>query len=407
MDNKKYLSTFNLTFIILAYACTINHITVGAQIGTENTLKSGLLAIVTGWIILSVIAVLSGGMGAKCRLTGHAIWNYVFGTKGANVLSVVVATCLVCWSFFDFWYVGSIIKNAMPNYPDIGFILGVSIVAVCAILGAIKGVTSLKWLTTASIPFALVIFIALLAAIVKDAGGIEAVNAYVPKEQMTFSASINLFIASIFPITGLWSDVTYEARSVKTVAIAMPIGLLMMACLDTVGLFGSAGMGCYGIIEISLQLGGALYVATNIFIIIAQANTVPSNTHVLATEFGDVFKISKTVFVIAQPVLAVIASIIIEYVADISLLSSWVSVVGCIFSPVFGITIAEFWIVEKGNLNLEKKPGEIYPTSFISLAVGVIAAIYFTYFNPVLPGTLTAIVVGLVLQIILRKLVTR
>lgn len=405
MEKNKRLSTFNLTFIILAYTCTINHVTVGAEIGTGNTLKAAMLAIFLGWIVLSAIAVLSGGMGAKCRMTGHEIWNYVFGTKTANVLSLVVSFCLVCWSFFDFWYVGSILKNAMKSCPNLGFVLGVIIVAVCAVLGAIKGVTSLKWLTTASIPFALLIFIGLIYAIVKSAGGIENVAAYVPSEPLTFATSVNLFIASIFPITGLWSDVTHESKSVKSVAIAMPVGLLMMACLDTIGIFGAVGMGCYGIVEISVQLGGALYFVTNVFILIAQANTVPSNTHVLATECSDALNKNYKIFVIGQPAIAVIVSVIIEYVADISILSSWVGVVGCIFSPVFGITIAEFWLIRKGVLSVEEKLKSFTGISLISLLIGVLTAVYFTYFNPVLPGTLTAIIAGLVVQLILRKVV--
>lgn len=336
-------------------------------------------------------------------MAGVEIWKHIFGIRGASILSTIVGICLVCWSFFDFWYVGSIISNVMPEHENFGFFLGVSLVAVCAILGAIKGVSSLAWLSTASIPFALIIFAVLVAVVVNHSGGMAVMMQYQPSNQLSFAASINLVVASIFPITGLWSDVTYEAKSLKTVAIAMPIGMLMLAALDIVGVFGFIGMNCHDITAIALQLGGALFYVVNIFVFIAQANTVPSNTHVLATELSDALRIPKKYFVLIQPIIAVIASLIIEYVADISILSNWVSVVGCIFSPIFGITLGEYWVIRKGVLNINKEVPAFYPIAFISALVGVVTALYFTYFNPILPGTIISILVGFIVQIVLRK----
>lgn len=403
MGEKKYIGTLNLTLIILAYACTINNVTVGADLGTANTFTSALAAILIGWAVLSGIGVLTGLMGQNSRVTNEIIWHHIFGSVGAKIMACVVATCLVCWSFFDFFYVGDLVASMMPEHETLGFIIGIVIVAACALFGAIKGVTSLKWLTTASIPFALILFVILAIEMVKSAGGFETIIAYVPEKHYSFSTSVNLVVASFLPITGLWSDVTCEAKNKRNVVLGLPIGMLMVVLLCLTGILGATGLHCYGITAIAVNLGGSLLFVTNFFTLIAQANTVPSNTHVLSTEYHDALNIKKEVFIIAQPILAALASMAIKWFADISIITVWISAAGCVVTPILGVTVAEYWIIRKGNLGTEKERPKLYKEPIISWFVGACTAIFLTYVNPILPGTIVSFMIALVVHVLIMR----
>ena len=404
-SNRKSLSTAALACICLGYVCTINNVTLGAELGTHMTFVNAIITMIVGYVIISAMTVANCMIGTKENATGKEIWCQTFGSAGGRIPSLIVTALMIFAAFFDYWYVGDVFKQFMPNHPGLGFVIGTIVVVLCAAIGSFWGTKSLKWLTRCLIPFAAGLMIVIIGNTIHQAGGMGPIVMTQPTEVFSFAHGLDIFLGGFMICVGLWPDLTMDAKKAKSVAIAVPIGMLMFFGLFLVGMFGAVGVGAYGITPIAVRLGGALFVLTNIFVILAQASTVPSNTHMITTEIvGNFPRVPAAAIIIGEPILAGLASIAIEYGADVSLISSWAGANSILFSPIAGVTIAEYWIVNGGKFrfSLENQP-KFRGEALIVALIGVVVGAYFNFFNPILPASLTAFVLAFVLHTILGK----
>lgn len=386
------LSTIALAGICVGYTCTINNVTLGAQLGTHMTFSRALLTLLIGFMILSVITVLNCLIGTREHATGKEIWCDTFGSRGGRIPSLLVCLCMIIFAFFDFWYVGDVFKQLFPSHSDVGFSIGMAVIVACAILGAFRGTESLKWLTRILIPFAISLLSVVIACIIQRADGMAPILQNRPASMISISEGINVVLGGFMICVGLWPDLTKDSSSQKATAIGIPVGLLMYCALFIVGIFGAVGIGSYGILAIATGLGGALSALTKLFVILAQASTIPSNTHMIATELQENIPAPRAVFIIGEPLLAAAASFVIEHVADISILSTWAGVIGVIFAPIAGVTIAKYWVVNRGRFACAMRNRPAFCKDTLVIAVtGIACGVYFTWFITTLPASITSL----------------
>lgn len=250
LNNNKAVETpaqtigiYSTIMIAVGYAITINNFTVGANIGAGLPLFQGLGAIFLTWLALSLVWCLSGLMGQISKKSAATIFKYVFGTSGSKVPSFCIAMTNWLWAMFDYWYVGSVVKNMLPSHPHLGFAIGMVVIISAVIIGIFKDISSLKWLTGLTVPVAVALFIAIMIAVINRTG-FETFLTYEPTAEMPVVLAINTMFASFISVCGAFSDITKNARNKKCVLIAMPIGMAFVCFQFIVAQFGAIGLAC-------------------------------------------------------------------------------------------------------------------------------------------------------------------
>lgn len=396
------VGAFSMCMIIMALVATLNNMTTGGTIGIQVTFKTGIIAFVIGAVLATCLTSLTGTIGPRERLNAASILKITFGEKGFLIPSFLVGLCLLMWAMFDFWYVGSIMKNMMPSHPNAGFAIGILFIVIVACLGAIRGISSLKWLSDISLPIAIILFFIIIMASVKMAGGMSAIMMNQPENPISLLAAINLYIGLNIVITGLYSDFTHEAKTPKTALLAIIIGGALILYQMICGLFGAVGLGCLDITSLSLKLGGPLFIICNIYVLVAQANTVAPCCHTYSTQLNATTKLPKKLFTVLGPCITGAMAFVIEYVADISAINTYIGFVAILFSPMVAIEITNYWVVNKGHFNQALKNPVVRKPAVIALAIGFVIGVWCTFATS-LPTTIVTLLSTAIIYVILCK----
>lgn len=406
VKGQEKLGLYSMITIGVAYAITINNFTVGSKVGLGMTFVEGLIAIFIAWICLALIWTLAGLMGQITGENAAVIFKYIFGTRGGKIPSFCIVVCNWVWAAFDYWYVGSVMRNMMPDHPYAGFVVGMIIIVAAVIFGIIKDISSLKWLTGITVPISIILFIAIWIVVVQRSEGMEYFMSYQPTEHISLVFAINLMIGSFTAVSIGFPDITRSAKSKKVIIIAMPIAMLTVCFQFIVAQFGAIGMQCVDITSLALSLGGAIFYIINFFVLVGQSNTSPSSSLIIVTQVTELFnnKVPRIVFVFLQPITAGIISIIIEFGADITFLNTWVGFAATIFSSLIGTIFSEFYLVRRRKIDKTEQLPSWFAPSLISLSVGFALAVYLTYLCPIpTPVFIVSFAVSFILQFILRK----
>lgn len=391
--------------VMMSFMLSVNMCSMGGSIGEGRDFLSGLGAILIGFIILTILAVVSGLMGWNSRCDTAVIWKSVFGEKGFVIFSFCVAISMSIFAIFDFWNCGKVISNLMPGNPVLGFTIGIVFITAVSAIGSVTGITGVKWISVLSMPIGLILFIILAFLQIKDAGGMGVILSYEPEsvERMSFSAAITLFVSSYISSTPVFSDLTKDAASKRAVCIGMICGIFVLVIQFVLGQIGVIGSGAYGLVAIGFSLGGAAYIATGIFTAIAQTNTVPTANLMYSTQMAAVLRVNRKIIAVIIPILAGAGSFIVEYVTELSIISAWANFTGVIVLPALGVTFADYWVIKRGNLENVETGKAIYPNAMIAMAAGMLIGILGSYFIAIPLPTVISMIVSFVVHIFLSR----
>ncbi len=404
-SQTRNIGIIGMCSIAVAFTVTLNNFSFGASAVAGLTFGRGIFAMIVAWIALAIVWTLSGLIGSSTGLNAAGVFRYTFGTKGYRIPSLCMGLTLFVFSALDYWYVGICLANMFPQSANVAYFVGVVFIAACACLGAIKNVTSLKWITQVTIPVALVLFAVVLFVTLDRVGGMETILNYQPVQTIPMMTAINILFGSFIAVTAGFSDITCYTKSKKAVYIAMPLCMLVVVFQWIVAQFGVYGFGAAvaDFTSLAVALGGAMFYICNVFILIAQANTVPSTTLIIATQLSESTSISQTKFVVIQPVVCAIIAGAIYLGADISIVSTVANVVTCMFGPLLAIIFAEYYVVRKRKMDEESDVPTISVGGVTSLLVSMALGVYLNYFCPIsTPVGFITLIFAFVLHLVLR-----
>lgn len=399
--NSKSVGIWGLTSICVAFTITLNNFAVGAGVMVNMSFWRGIGAIALSWIALTLVWMFSGLIGASTGKNAASIFRYVFGRDGFRIPSVCMCLALTGFAIFDYWFVGQALLNMFPNTP-VMFYVGIALIVTCAIIGTIKDISSLKWLTGLTIPVALVLFFIIMAVTINKVG-FHTILSYQPPFEMPMVTAVNVLFSSFIAVTSGFSDITCHA-SKKAVFVAMPLCMLAIAFQFLVAQFGTYGMAIVDFTSLAVALGGAMFYLCNVFTLFAQANTVPSGTMIISTQINEDFRVPKKVMIVIQPCLSALGSILLFVGADISIITNFANILGCMFGPLLAIIFAEFYIVRGRQLPDDAVLPKFSKSGLICLGIGFALGVYLTYFATfATPVAILLFVICFILHTILRK----
>lgn len=408
MDNKKNLSVVGIFLVLFGVPLATNNFASGSTMGLAADFKTAMCALIAGYIIITFLWMASGAIGVKEGLNSAVLLQHVFGKKGYMIPSSLLSISLPFWETFETLYFGEIFAVWFPSHPHIAFAAGALLMYGITVFGTLKGVQSIKIVSTIMVPFAIILFVILIKASVEQSGGFGVLFNYEPKDEKGFMYATNFYVASWMTLPVFISDITCEFKSLKKFCIAFPIAELIKPAMFIIGIICSVGFAAFGAIEISVKLGGALMICTHIFALLCGGTTIGPNTLMYTTQISSLTKIPRNVLVITVPIIVMILAFVVEYKASLSVIEYWINLVGVIFAPALIITLCHYWIVLKGNLkngkSLEEMPAYT-KAQCIAMVCGFAIGLLLNYVivTP-LPAVITQLVLTGAIYLVLAKL---
>lgn len=402
--DSQAVGILGLTSITVAFTVTLNNFSVSAGIMGNMSFGRGLVAIILAWICLSIVYILSGTIGAVTHKNAAEIFTYTFGRQGFRIPSICMSLAMLGFGIFDFWYCGAAISALISPLPEFGFYLGLAVIVAASIFGIIKDISSLKWLTSVTIPIAFILFIVILIVTIYQVGW-DTVTSYTPDVELPMVTGVNILFSSFIACASGFSDITCHATSKKAVFVAMPLAMFAVALQFFVAQVGYYGYVITDFVSLVVALGGGIYIVGNIFTIFAQCNTAPSNVLIISTQLNKSIRIPKKALIVIVPLILAVGSIALHLGADITIITQFASFLSCMFGPLLGILAAECHVVRRLDLSEDVESLAAFcPSGIISLGLGFAVGIYLTYFAPFSSPVALVLYVGcFILQIILRK----
>ncbi len=410
MEKKKStkVGLWSLIAIFIAYGVTLNTFAVGSAQAGHLAFSDGIIMIVIGWLGLAICGSLSGDIGFLSGGRGPDAFRFVFGSAAYKIPSVLAAVALVGFAAFDYWYVGKALMNLFPTLGDGAFYIGIVIIVLAAILGAFKDITSLKWLTSTTIPIAMILFFVILFVTVNHGGGMAVLAAYTPSvQETTILIGANVMFSCWLSTVPGFMDFTRASKTRKAVWIAVPVGMLGIAFQYFVGQVGTYVFDISDFTSLSAAIAGisvALGTVCNLFTLFAQANTVPASTIMMTSHLTSSLKLPRMGVIIVQPIIAAVLAIAMFLGADISIINTFGTFVGFLFAPLLGSIFAEFYLVGKKSFRSEEELPRHSKSGIICIVVGFLLGILITYVWALnVPTAMMLLIICFVLHIFLRK----
>lgn len=383
------IGVFGFCMIMVAYTVTLNVTTTGATIVRDMSVPMTWFCFLIGCIFLIFTGMLSGNMGLRERVTTDAVWKYCYGTAFTSILSVVLSLCLILWMCFDAYYSASAAEMIFGAGKGWIFVIGVVVTTLITWYGLTRGVETLAILGKISLPFAGVIYVVLMYFIFKQGGGWKGVVVdYKPLGVMGMGTAINIIASQYMCMAGMWGDLACEVDVKKSVNIGIVVGFTVHFLMGTLGVLGYVVTGAYGINAVALALGGVANILTNIFCFLAINNSQPSTVHIASNLFHGSLPVKKRTCDWIIPIVLAAGALYIRFVSSLDIFSQVASFVGAVMGPSVGVSLCDYWLCKGGTIDMSDAPRKVCPNGLISILLGVVVAVIFTYIIPGMPGGL-------------------
>jgi cytosine permease len=88
---------YRVALVSICIAFTLTGLYTGSELATQMGLAQGMVAVLIGSIVLSVMSLPAALMGARTRLSTYMIVRQVFGRRGAALVNLALALVLLGW----------------------------------------------------------------------------------------------------------------------------------------------------------------------------------------------------------------------------------------------------------------------------------------------------------------------
>ncbi len=380
---QEKFSLWGLCACFMAYACSITATPNGAIAAEGSTFAEALGGIIVAWAFAAATCGLVCYVTYKAGFTKDVVFRVLFGKRGFLIASLFFAFCQNFWASYDIFNAGQGMYNLMPEGPlkNMGFCIGVCIILILTVFGGVKGVTGVKWISTATIPVAVALFAAIFIASVNNIGGLDALTSYQPKEHNVglLRTSQSMYAMWMAGYIGC-SDLAVPAKSGKHIAIAAMCFAAMIFLCYLVGITGFIGTGFKTVGDICLSLGGAIFFIGNVFVIVAQCNTQPACCYMYALSYAEIFRTKRKWWAVFMPMWAAAVAFYIMYGAGVDFINNIVGIVSTLMGPINGVIIGEFFLVRKCKFEY-LEDDEIPTANWTAVCVMIGGAILAFFFN--------------------------
>ena len=319
-------------------------LSLGAQIGLSLGFRDSMIAFLIGGFFLSILAYIVGMIGVRSRLSSYVLIKIIFGKNGAILLNISLAIALLGWYGISMDIFSASLNQLMRSIFDVnvpnylieiigGFLMTYS---------AVKGFKLLESLSTWITPLLIILTASLgykAFAIWGNRLSQEALDANPMTVTMAADAVIGAFVLGAI----LMSDYSRFARTTKDLATASFMPYFLLSTLAyTVAFFAAVATNETDIIRIMSALGLGLAAVFLIFLSSWIVNGI--NLYSATLSLSSIYvKAKQWHMALLTGTLATVAALmnILEQ------LTSFLTLLTAIFTPVGGILIADYYLLRK------------------------------------------------------------
>ncbi|MCR8644592.1 cytosine permease [Paenibacillus sp. N1-5-1-14] len=340
----------SMSLVWIAIGIDLSAMFLGAELGAGMNLTDSLAATLIGSVILGLIGALCAYVGAKTGLSTAMISRFLFGNRGALVVSIVLGIFSLGWFGVQAGFFASNMQTAFQQLWGIDLSLGLLsfIGGMLMMSTAIWGYRSIERLSIWSVPL-LIIFIGIAVYTAISTHGTAAMWEPISSSPIPFGIAVSLVIGIFIVGTVLSPDIARWARTPKHAVMAAFVGFFVgNSFMTIIAIVLSRIMDTSDLTNIFIMLG--LGLPAIIVLTLAQWTTNTSNLYSASLGFSVVFKkVPKWLITVIAGVVATMLAVFGIYDKFLSFLN----VITMFVSPIGGIYTAEYLLVDRKKFTFE------------------------------------------------------
>lgn len=407
-------SWVSITMVWIGAMICVPALMIGGMIGAGLSLGMAALAIIIGYALICVFMIFMGMHACDTGLPTSIMAGGALGEKGAKyIISAILTLSCVGWFGIQAAVCGSSFSTMVASMSGIDIPVWLSSVVwgVVMLLTACFRFSGLKWLNRIAVPLlGIVLAYALVYNLVSGNG--SALVDYQPATPITFVSGVSLTVGSFVVAAAISGDYCRFAKSRKDVVKSSILGVLPAGLV--VLMLGGILAICTGSYDISVFLSTAgLPFIGLVALILATWTTNVSNAYsgglALSVLLGQDEKKSQITTAVSGFIGTILAA-----VGILNSIQGFLSLLSAIVPALMGVMIADYWLLNKGQLEKFKIRRGFYAPGVIAFVAGALIACMtggtfatipaISFLDvPFFIGSINGIVVALVVYVILVK----
>lgn len=380
----------------------------GGTLGDGLSIQQIFVAAFFSGILLALVTILIGVIGAKTGLSTAMVSRFTFGNTAIILVAFIQAMGSYGWFAVQLGLFGRTTSTAWEM--GTGFAgnekLFIIIGGICMILTATLGYKGLDFLSKIAVPFLLILMGASLWKILQDYSFSEIMNFGGTENPITLGTGISLAVSSFIVGAVVAPDVSRYAKTPKhTIGGAVLAFFIVVPVVLMVGSTMAQATGTWDIVDIMIRLGWGIIAF--LVLMLAQWTSNDNNLYCGALGFTVAFKKLKKWHI---TVVAGVIGIILALVGIYDNFEKFLNVLGVFIPPMGGVIAVDYYLFKKKQYitaNLDKLVN-IRSIAVTSWIVGSFISLITTYFGvaittvPAFDGLIAAAIVHYILMKFIR-----
>lgn len=354
---------FGIGIVYWGIAICLPAFLISGMITGPARLGTAILAFLIGSAVLSVIAILSGILGARTKLSTALSSTYTFGKYGAYILQIVLFFAAWGWFGVQLGFMAEGLGNG-----GLAFIVGgkIPIWALKLFGGALMTLTAtlgfkaIEKLSIVAIPLLIIALLATILTVYKGDKSLASVASITAEGAMPLGVAISVVIGS-FIMGGLIApDITRYAKSKSAagwgMVFGMMIGFPVVLILAGIMVKGAGGEMDFSKVMISNNSGIWVVIAI-LAIILAAWTTNDNNLYSGALSINAMVpKVPKWIITVASGVIGTVLALLgINTSAGFQTFLSFLSI---LIPPAAAVMLMDYFLF-KSEKSREYKASEL------------------------------------------------
>ena len=345
------VSGLRIAMINVALAFSLPGLVTGVEIGVAKGLEHSLIAFLLGGLIITVVAVLTGIIGIRNRLSSYMILRYPFGLQGSKLINLCLSLSMFGWFGVNVYLFSqaadglwqSLFDSQLPEWMFI--IMGGSLMTMAALFGF----KSLQKISVFVVPVQLLIIVQLLNAVVADTSFMQLFT--VPAAQdISMGEAISAVVGSFIVGAVVMPDLTRYGSHWRDAVTASFLPFFIVASfVYLVAAVTALATQQQDVLALMLAVG--LGVMAFVLVIFSSLITNAINLYGCSLSFTAIFpKLDEWKVVLGSGVIGtLIAHLgIFEHFID------FIFSLGVIFTPIASIYVIDYFVIHKGYYDLSR-----------------------------------------------------
>lgn len=353
-----------LTFVMLGLTFFSASMWTGGTLGTGLSYSDFFLAVFIGNLLLGIYTAILGYIGAQTGLTTHLLSRFSFGVKGSWLPSLLLGGTQVGW--FGVGVAMFAIPVGKATGWDVNWLIGIS--GILMTITVFFGISALTVLSVIAVPAIAGLGGYSVWLAVHDMGGMDALRAVVPVQQLDFNVALAMVVGSFISAGTLTADFVRFGRNARIAVLVAMIAFFLGNSLMFI--FGAAGAAALGMADISdvMMAQGLLLPA----IVVLGLNIWTTNNNALYASglgFANITGLSSRLLSVGNGLLGTLSALWLY-----NNFVGWLTFLSAAIPPIGGVIIADYLMNRRRYLNFaDEKMMMVNWVAIGAAAIGVAA----------------------------------